>query len=123
MFRLDIKRVIMRRLVMGIADGKVLRDGEVVFEANDIRVGLFTADEFNHHASCCNHRNGIAPSIGNNVGEVIASLRNGTSGIVAAPEYTELGFRSQVHGKAKLDVTEHIDANSCALWVRGRLTQ
>ena len=27
---------------MGIADGKVLCDGEVVFEANDIRVGLFT---------------------------------------------------------------------------------
>jgi 3-hydroxyacyl-[acyl-carrier protein] dehydratase/trans-2-decenoyl-[acyl-carrier protein] isomerase len=40
-FRLDMKRVIMRRLVMGIADGKVLCDGEVVFEANDIRVGLF----------------------------------------------------------------------------------
>ena len=40
-YRLDMKRVIMRRLVMGIADGKVLCDGEVVFEANDIRVGLF----------------------------------------------------------------------------------
>ena len=40
-FRLDMKRVIMRRLVMGIADGKVLCDDEVVFEANDIRVGLF----------------------------------------------------------------------------------
>ena len=43
-FRLDMKRVIMRRLVMGIADGKVLCDGEVVFEANDIRVGLFTPE-------------------------------------------------------------------------------
>jgi 3-hydroxyacyl-[acyl-carrier protein] dehydratase/trans-2-decenoyl-[acyl-carrier protein] isomerase len=43
-FRLDIKRLIMRRLVMGIADGKVLCDGEVVFEANDIRVGLFTPE-------------------------------------------------------------------------------
>ena len=43
-FRLDIKRVIMRRLVMGIADGKVLCDGEVVFEANDIRVGLFSPE-------------------------------------------------------------------------------
>ena len=40
-FRLDMKRVIMRRLVMGIADGKVLCDDEVVFEAGDIRVGLF----------------------------------------------------------------------------------
>ena len=52
---------------------------------------------------------GIVSSIGNNVEEVTASLRNGTSGIVAAPEYAELGFRSQVHGKVKLDVTEHID--------------
>ena len=52
---------------------------------------------------------GIVSSIGNNVEEVTASLRNGTSGIVAAPEYTELGFRSQVHGTIKLDVTEHID--------------
>ena len=43
-FRLDMKRVIMRRLVMGIADGKVLCDDEVVFEANDIRVGLFTPE-------------------------------------------------------------------------------
>ena len=52
---------------------------------------------------------GIVSSIGNNVEEVTASLHNGTSGIVAAPKYTELGFRSQVHGTVKLDVTEHID--------------
>jgi len=52
---------------------------------------------------------GIVSSIGNNVEEVTTSLRNGSSGIVAAPEYTELGFRSQVHGTVKLDVTEHID--------------
>ena len=44
-FELDMKRVIMRRLVMGIADGRVLCDGEVVFEANDIRVGLFGAEQ------------------------------------------------------------------------------
>ena len=52
---------------------------------------------------------GIVSSIGNNVDEVTSSLRHGTSGIVAAPEYTELGFRSQVHGTVKLDVAEHID--------------
>ena len=52
---------------------------------------------------------GIVSSIGNNVAEVTESLRSGTSGIVAAPEYTELGFRSQVHGTVKMDVTEHID--------------
>jgi len=52
---------------------------------------------------------GIVSSIGNNVSEVTTSLRNGTSGIVAAPEYTELGFRSQVHGTVKLDVADHVD--------------
>jgi 3-hydroxyacyl-[acyl-carrier protein] dehydratase/trans-2-decenoyl-[acyl-carrier protein] isomerase len=40
-FQLDMKRVIMRRLCIGIADGLVLCDGEPVFEAKDIRVGLF----------------------------------------------------------------------------------
>ena len=43
-FKLDIKRLIMRKLILGIADGCVLCDGEVVFEANDIRVGLFKDD-------------------------------------------------------------------------------
>jgi len=52
---------------------------------------------------------GIVSSIGNNVEEVTNALCNGTPGIVAAPEYAELGFRSQVHGTVKLDVTEHID--------------
>ena len=52
---------------------------------------------------------GIVSSIGNNISEVTDSLRNGTSGIVAAPEYTELGFRSQVHGTVKMDIAEHVD--------------
>ncbi len=52
---------------------------------------------------------GIVSSIGNNVEEVTASLRNGKSGIVVAPEYIRLGFRSQVHGTVKLNVAEHID--------------
>ena len=52
---------------------------------------------------------GIVSSIGNNISEVTDSLRNGTSGIVAAPEYTKLGFRSQVHGTVKMDIAEHVD--------------
>ena len=43
-FRLEMKRIITRRLVMGIADGRVLCDGGTVFEANNIRVGLFGAE-------------------------------------------------------------------------------
>lgn len=52
---------------------------------------------------------GIVSSIGNSAEEVLASLKSGKSGIVAAPEYTERGFRSQVHGKVNIDVAEHID--------------
>ncbi len=52
---------------------------------------------------------GIVSSIGNNAEEVTESLRTGRSGIVAAPDYAELGFRSQVKGSVKMDVTEHVD--------------
>ena len=52
---------------------------------------------------------GIVSSIGNNVEEVTDSLLNSKSGISASPEYTENGFRSQVHGMPNIDVTEHID--------------
>ncbi len=62
---------------------------------------------------------GIVSSIGNNVSEVTASLRNGTSGIVAAPEYTELGFRSQVHGTVKLDVADHVDRKQLRFMCEG----
>lgn len=52
---------------------------------------------------------GIVSCIGNNTTEVLASLKAGKSGISAAPEYTELGFRSQVYGKPYIDTAEHID--------------
>ena len=52
---------------------------------------------------------GIVSSIGNNADEVAASLKAGRSGIVAAPEYAERGFRSQIHGAVNLDPAEHID--------------
>ena len=52
---------------------------------------------------------GITSSIGTSADEVSESLRLGRSGIVAAPEYTELGFRSQVHGTVKINLEDHID--------------
>ncbi|NVK13274.1 MAG: beta-ketoacyl-ACP synthase I [Rhodobacteraceae bacterium] len=52
---------------------------------------------------------GIVSSIGNNAEEVTASLKAGKSGIVASPEMTEHGFRSQVAGTLKIDVAEHVD--------------
>ncbi|MCG5531883.1 bifunctional 3-hydroxydecanoyl-ACP dehydratase/trans-2-decenoyl-ACP isomerase [Halorhodospira sp. 9621] len=40
-YNVALKRVINRRLVMGIADGSVSVDGETIYEATDLKVGLF----------------------------------------------------------------------------------
>ncbi|CAI8806452.1 MULTISPECIES: 3-hydroxyacyl-[acyl-carrier-protein] dehydratase FabA [Methylococcus] len=46
-YRINLKRVILRKLVMGIADAEMECDGKVIYEANDLRVGLFTStDDF-----------------------------------------------------------------------------
>ena len=52
---------------------------------------------------------GIISCIGNNVQDVLESLKAGKSGISFAPEYAEMGFRSQVHGKPDIDLKDHID--------------
>ncbi len=46
---------------------------------------------------------GIVSSIGNNSQEVLASLHEAKSGIVAAEDYVEKGFRCQVHGAPVID--------------------
>ncbi len=40
-YRIDITRVIERKLVMGIADGVMAVDGREIYTAKDLRVGLF----------------------------------------------------------------------------------
>jgi len=52
---------------------------------------------------------GIKSSIGNSQGEVLASLREGRSGIEHSPEYAQLGFRSHLHGPIRLDLEALID--------------
>lgn len=52
---------------------------------------------------------GIVSSIGSNVQEVTASLREAKSGIVKSDEYAEKGFRSQVFGAPQLDWEEVLD--------------
>ncbi|HEV2363755.1 MAG TPA: 3-hydroxyacyl-[acyl-carrier-protein] dehydratase FabA [Caulobacteraceae bacterium] len=42
-YRIDLKRVILRRLVMGVGDGVMEADGRPIYEAKDLRVGLFSA--------------------------------------------------------------------------------
>ena len=52
---------------------------------------------------------GIVSSIGNNQSEVLASLKQGKSGIEFHQEYADLGFRSHVHGAIKINTEERID--------------
>ena len=43
-YHINLRRVIMRKLVMGVADGVVKVDGENACEVKDLRVGLFTTE-------------------------------------------------------------------------------
>src|SRR5436190_9491556 len=52
---------------------------------------------------------GIVSSIGNNANEVLASLREARSGVRAAPQYAELGFRCQVEAAPQLDWEAMVD--------------
>ncbi|MGF1445270.1 MAG: beta-ketoacyl-ACP synthase I [Pikeienuella sp.] len=52
---------------------------------------------------------GIVSSIGSSAQEVTASLREGKSGIVFAPDYAERGFRCQVHGAPQVDIEAMVD--------------
>jgi 3-oxoacyl-[acyl-carrier-protein] synthase-1 len=52
---------------------------------------------------------GIVSSIGNNVQEVLACLREAKSGIVKADDYARLGFRCQVHGAPRIDLDSAVD--------------
>lgn len=44
-YHIDLKRVVLRKLVMGVADGRLEVDGEAIYFAKDLRVGLFKSTE------------------------------------------------------------------------------
>jgi 3-hydroxyacyl-[acyl-carrier protein] dehydratase/trans-2-decenoyl-[acyl-carrier protein] isomerase len=44
-YKLDLKRVIERKLILGIADGSVSVDGKEIYVAKDLRVGLFQSTD------------------------------------------------------------------------------
>ena len=52
---------------------------------------------------------GIISSIGLDATEVTESLKKGKSGITFSEEYEFHGFRSQVHGMPKINLSDHID--------------
>jgi len=52
---------------------------------------------------------GVVSCIGNSQAEVLDSLKNGRSGIVANELFREMGLRSQISGSCDIDIAEHID--------------
>ncbi|THD57878.1 beta-ketoacyl-ACP synthase I [Phenylobacterium sp.] len=62
---------------------------------------------------------GIVSSIGNNANEVLASLRDAKSGVTAAPEYAELGFRCQVHAAPQIDWESMVDRRAARFLAQG----
>jgi 3-oxoacyl-[acyl-carrier-protein] synthase-1 len=62
---------------------------------------------------------GIVSSIGNNANEVLASLREARSGVVAAPEYAELGFRCQVQAAPHIDWESMVDRRAARFLAPG----
>ncbi|HEY1752241.1 MAG TPA: beta-ketoacyl-ACP synthase I [Caulobacteraceae bacterium] len=62
---------------------------------------------------------GIVSSIGLGANEVVASLREAKSGISAAPEYAEMGFRCQVHGKPQVDWESMVDRRAARFLAPG----
>ena len=62
---------------------------------------------------------GIVSSIGNNTNEVLASLREAKSGVTAAPEYAELGFRCQVHAPPRIDWEAMVDRRAARFLAQG----
>ena len=42
-YELDVRRMMARPLILGIADGSMMVDGRKIYEAKDLRVGLFSA--------------------------------------------------------------------------------
>ena len=41
-YHISIKRLILRKLILGVADGILKADGKPIYEAKDMKVGLFT---------------------------------------------------------------------------------
>jgi 3-oxoacyl-[acyl-carrier-protein] synthase-1 len=62
---------------------------------------------------------GIVSSIGSSADAVIASLREAKSGVIAAPEYAELGFRCQVHASPQIDWESMVDRRAARFLSQG----
>ena len=43
-YKIDVKRLILRRLILGVGDGTLEADGQVIYTAKDLKVGLFSPE-------------------------------------------------------------------------------
>lgn len=50
-YRIDMKKVIDRRLTMGIGDGRMTIDGKPSYECNDLKVGIFKLEDVSANGS------------------------------------------------------------------------
>ena len=44
-YEIDLKKVILRKLILGVGDGAMFVDDQQIYSAKDLKVGLFTADQ------------------------------------------------------------------------------
>ena len=44
-YHISLKRLILRKLILGVADGTLKADGNPIYEAKDMKVGLFQSEE------------------------------------------------------------------------------
>ena len=44
-YHISLKRLILRKLVLGVGDGVLKADGETIYEAKDMKVGLFSPEK------------------------------------------------------------------------------
>ncbi len=62
---------------------------------------------------------GIVSSIGNNSEEVLSSLKEARSGVIAAADYVELGFRCQVHAAPIINWESLVDRRAARFLAPG----
>ena len=44
-FHISLKKLILRKLVLGVADGIMKADGKLIYNVKDMKVGLFASDQ------------------------------------------------------------------------------
>ena len=44
-YHISLKRLILRKLILGVGDGVLTADGETIYEAKDMKVGLFSPEK------------------------------------------------------------------------------